>query len=91
MAKKKINPLLIIGSLLGGLFLINKVAEAKGKEAVLSLFRSMDVSSKTVIPPNKRWRVILKNGTQTEMNSALLQNAIESKAVKTYSLIPETA
>jgi hypothetical protein len=88
MAKKPINPLLIIGSLLGSLFLINKVAEAKGKEAAAAL---MTISSKTVVPPNKRWRVVLKNGTQTEMNSALLQNAIESKAVKTYSLIPETA
>jgi hypothetical protein len=88
MAKKPVNPLLIIGSLLGGLFLINKMAEAKGREAGSALLR---MSSKTVIPPNKRWRVILKNGTQTEMNSALLQNAIDSKAVKTYSLIPETA
>lgn len=90
MAKKPTNPLLIIASLLGGLFLINKMAEAKAKGAAPALLRSM-VSSKTVIPPNKRWRVVLKNGTQTTMNSALLQNAIDSKAVKTYSLIPETA
>jgi hypothetical protein len=90
MAKKPVNPILIIGSLLGGLFLINKIAEAKAKGAAPALLRSI-VSSKTVIPPNTRGSVVLKNGTQTEMNSALLQNAIESKAVKTYSLISETA
>jgi len=86
MAKKPINPLLIIGSLLGGLFLINKMAEAKGKEAEAAL---LQMSSKTVIPPNKRWRVWLrKNNQQVEMSSAQLQNAIDSGAVKTYSLIP---
>lgn len=88
MAKKKLNPLLVGGIVVGGFFLINRIVKAKGESAIPAI---TSASNKTVIPPNKRWRVILKNGTQTEMNSALLQNAIDSKAVKTYSLIPETA
>lgn len=84
MAKKKVKPLLIGAIAVGGIFLINKIVKAKGEGAIPAITTA---SSKTVIPPNRRWRVILKSGEQTEMNSALLQNAIEAKGVKSYSEI----
>lgn len=40
------------------------------------------------IPEGKRWRVVLRDGTVTEMTSAQVRNALEAGAVKTLQELP---
>lgn len=88
--KKKTSPLLILGALIGGVFVINAMAKKAGERAASELFAQL-ASGQITIEPNRQWRVRLRDGRQVQMNSAQLQNAIESKAVKSYSMMPATA
>lgn len=90
MAKKKLSPLVILGFIGGGLWLIDKWSTKFAEDSAVKLFSSF-ARGEITIPPGKRWRVWLKSGQQTEMNSAQLENAINAKAVKSYSELPATA
>ena len=87
--RRKIPPAFLAIGAIGALVAIN------------AYIRSMDVTFKAPswkaasggakIPPGRTWRVKLKDGRQVRMTSAQLDNAINAKAVRTYSLLRQTA
>lgn len=88
--RKKTSPLLILGAIVGGWFVIDAIAKRTGEQAAAQLMTRL-ASGEITIAPGKQWRVRLRDGRQVQMNSVQLKNAIESRAVKAYSEMPTTA
>lgn len=93
---KTVSPLVWGAIGFGAWLVIKNYAEKKAeKDAIKGLAQLFERGTKPAsgvsIPAGKTWRVVLKDNRQVQMNSVQLQQAIEAKAVKTYSLMRQTA
>lgn len=87
--RRKIHPALLAMGAIGALIAINAYIRSRDITFMAPSWKSAAATIK--IPPGRTWRVKLKDGRQVRMTSAQLENAINAKAVRTYSLLRQTA
>lgn len=87
---RKVNPIVFAGICAGAFYLFKKQMDKRMEQAIYKQFfgqSTMPASSAITVPAGKVWLVNLRNGDTTQMTSAQLQNALDAKAVKSYSEI----